>query len=804
MSAESAEPLALWLRASDLKVSQEILEAHPALLSDESFEQLQAFAAMEKAESPEHTGVFLKAAALAGSARRDGIAAAYGQIGDIFTNVDELVEIIDKQPPGDPRPDQIPVLEHALSLGERTTLSSFFRLPSRLGFAYLNNLDFERAVSMFRVSVERRDGAHQAAWNDQKYFLAVALAGLAPKLSEDANLQARIESVKWLLESGEAPLIGSLQRSVEIVAHHHFSQRDWKQATSLFSLALDRFEEIFATWSPMSREGVAGLVVGVPACLAFASLRANGDGCELLGSRALERSRLRALSLVQQREERLFLAGAVLPKDLYDRLAKASMRLTIAERSGAAAGTRPSETGFSDTDWERMKEDAGRLEELGEATGEYERICREVEEAYPGHLDSRESRQMPHAGKLLGAEEGLAYLAHTDLGAVAILWTNQGADGVVAQAWTDEELTTPAVQACLERRVRRFWRWKIEGLLHAQQGQGRLPEEVEVTIKSLDMPRSAISQLARACRGGKLKRLILVPCGYFTLLPLHATPVYLEMGGSPVPLADVVRVSYAHSVETWVLGRVRAQRSANSAPRAVVVSDPQPVPGSLSPLPCAEAEGKFVAEMFANLRGGQSVALRRESAKRSDVVAAIRKSSAPVTHVHFACHAFANIQEPKRSGLVLAGGEVATVYDFTDPAHGPAASLRLAVLAACQTAVVGVDLIDEAIGLPAAWCQMGAATVVASLWPMSDSATLAIMKKFYQLHLIDGLSPSDALWLTQRWLRGVPTWRQDFKEAGASHAAEQSDAREERLRSGSSSRAWDHAVYWAGFVVYGD
>jgi CHAT domain-containing protein len=273
-----------------------------------------------------------------------------------------------------------------------------------------------------------------------------------------------------------------------------------------------------------------------------------------------------------------------------------------------------------------------------------------------------------------------------------------------------------------------------------------------------------------------------------------------------MPLADVVRISHAHSVETWVLSRMRARRAAKGAPHALVVSDPKPVPGlALRPLPNAEKEARFVAELVNGLEGGQSMTLRDEAATCSNVVRVVNQSVPPVTHIHFACHAFADLRQPKQSGLILSDGKVLTVFDLADPARSPVATLRLAVLAACQTAVVGTDLVDEAIGLSAAWVQMGAATVVASLWPISDEATLAIMKKFYQLHLIDGLPPSDALWLAQRWLRGVPGWREDFEKAGAAYSSGQPDAEQERVRSKSPfALSWDHPVYWAAFVVYGD
>lgn len=169
--------------------------------------------------------------------------------------------------------------------------------------------------------------------------------------------------------------------------------------------------------------------------------------------------------------------------------------------------------------------------------------------------------------------------------------------------------------------------------------------------------------------------------------------------------------------------------------------------------------------------------------------------------------------------------------------------LRLVVLSACQTGMVGTRLPDEVVGLPAGWLQAGAAGVVASLWPVSDRATLALMIKFYELHVLDTLEPVDALWLAQRWLRGLPSWREDCRAAGAARGAQGLEADEvirglsdlgdietaaeiglddntdasQRMQVGESAdrvlsdamstsaprAAWRDAQHWAAFAIYG-
>jgi len=47
-------------------------------------------------------------------------------------------------------------------------------------------------------------------------------------------------------------------------------------------------------------------------------------------------------------------------------------------------------------------------------------------------------------------------------------------------------------------------------------------------------------------------------------------------------------------------------------------------------------------------------------------------------------------------------------------------NVRLAVLSACETGLVGIDLPDEALALPTGLLQAGVASIVASQWIVPD------------------------------------------------------------------------------------
>jgi CHAT domain-containing protein len=99
----------------------------------------------------------------------------------------------------------------------------------------------------------------------------------------------------------------------------------------------------------------------------------------------------------------------------------------------------------------------------------------------------------------------------------------------------------------------------------------------------------------------------------------------------------------------------------------------------------------------------------------------------------------------------------------------------LVVLSACQTglgsgALTDVPAGDEWVGLTRAFLHAGAKRVIATLWPVDDWATAALMERFYQ-QLAAGVDARDALTRAQRALR--------------------------------AERATAHPFYWAGFIIIG-
>jgi CHAT domain-containing protein len=99
----------------------------------------------------------------------------------------------------------------------------------------------------------------------------------------------------------------------------------------------------------------------------------------------------------------------------------------------------------------------------------------------------------------------------------------------------------------------------------------------------------------------------------------------------------------------------------------------------------------------------------------------------------------------------------------------------LVVLSACQTglgsgAFADIPAGDDWVGLTRAFLHAGAANVVATLWPVEDWATAALMERFYEGYEAQG-DPVPALARAQRALL--------------------------------ATRPVAHPFYWAGFVSAG-
>lgn len=181
--------------------------------------------------------------------------------------------------------------------------------------------------------------------------------------------------------------------------------------------------------------------------------------------------------------------------------------------------------------------------------------------------------------------------------------------------------------------------------------------------------------------------------------------------------------------------------------------------GAGPPLPNAIRELRAAAASFPRSR-----TLIGSRATREDVLSEFPRHDV----AHFACHGSANPLRPLESGLALTGGRL-TLADVLRARL----DLRLVVLSACETAMPGMTLPDEVVGLPTGFLQAGAAGVIGSLWSVPDEATAELMTRFYAAWRGEGNTPAEALRQAQRSIRDDPY------------------------------HSWSHPRHWAAFSYHG-
>ncbi|SCE61784.1 CHAT domain-containing protein, partial [Streptomyces sp. OspMP-M43] len=258
-------------------------------------------------------------------------------------------------------------------------------------------------------------------------------------------------------------------------------------------------------------------------------------------------------------------------------------------------------------------------------------------------------------------------------------------------------------------------------------------------------------------------RIVLVPCGRLGAVPWHAALLPDDARGRHA--CQIMVITYAASGGQFLRTIRRGRRAPGAAP--VLVADPR------LDLTHAEREVTALYSAFypsARLMGEfyEPPVEPAADGTPEDLLALLGE---PLSLLHIASHGSAGV-DPTKSALHLAfpegtgelppeeGGEGAvpdlgmlTVTRLLDAApsdrrdgDGP-----LVVLSACETDLTRHDH-DEALTLATAFVASGARDVVGSRWTTQDGTSALMMGVFHHLVAVDGLSPADALHMTQRWM----------------------------------------------------
>jgi len=286
-----------------------------------------------------------------------------------------------------------------------------------------------------------------------------------------------------------------------------------------------------------------------------------------------------------------------------------------------------------------------------------------------------------------------------------------------------------------------------------------------------------------AC-GGAGQELTLLPVGSARLLPLHAACPPGDGAAARTTVLDQMRVTYAPNQAALAASE---RGSGVSADPVAAIGDPHTDDALRT-----EFELAAVKAHFPHAR-----VLDRTAATAAQAGELLRTAGL----VHFSCHGVADRDDPGGSRLLLADAPL-TVREIRALTAGRPAPARLVVLSACESALVGNVLADEAISLPVAMFELGAVGVVGTLWRVAAESTAIFMDLFYRHWRTHRFPPPDALRRAQQDLRSATNGQllEQYRGLFVGRAERIPTAQRPFWRS---ALRYEDPYYWAPFVYLG-
>ncbi len=249
-------------------------------------------------------------------------------------------------------------------------------------------------------------------------------------------------------------------------------------------------------------------------------------------------------------------------------------------------------------------------------------------------------------------------------------------------------------------------------------------------------------------------RLTIVPHADLHYLPFAAL-LSGEVAGRGQFLVEKYQLAMTPSASVWLALGARAPARATAG---MIAFAPRP-----DVLPASRRE----AATIVRLGGAQARAVTGNAATET----AFKRDAPSRSVIHLATYGVLNKQNPLFSYVEFARGGIDDGRLEAHEVFGLTLAAKLVVLSACQTglasgALSDVPAGDDWIGLARAFLSAGAEQVMASLWPVQDRATAALMERFYEGYATDGGDAAKSLATAQRALIAVPTTASPYYWAG--------------------------------------
>ena len=262
-------------------------------------------------------------------------------------------------------------------------------------------------------------------------------------------------------------------------------------------------------------------------------------------------------------------------------------------------------------------------------------------------------------------------------------------------------------------------------------------DDVQAQAQMLDVLNWLWSAVARpvlaeipaaADESGKprLARIYWCPSGPLAAMPLHAaSPRRAHHAEGQQSVMDLAVSSTISTISALTRARQRLVKSPQGEPgRVLLVAMPQ-TPGGLD-LPGVAAEADYLAKRYPNL-------VDPLGPDQTTPATCLTVLSALGSHewVHFACHAYSDLEAPSRSCLLLQDYQDMPMT-VAEIAVQRSRSADFAFLSACSTATPSGKLTEESIHLSSALQIAGFTHVIGTLWPLCDDDAVTITRQTYE------------------------------------------------------------------------
>lgn len=235
------------------------------------------------------------------------------------------------------------------------------------------------------------------------------------------------------------------------------------------------------------------------------------------------------------------------------------------------------------------------------------------------------------------------------------------------------------------------------------------------------------------------KSLVISPSGIFNFVPFQAL---LNKKGEN--LSEKFAMTFVPSISTlqvlYEQSQLQDSERASGTQRLLSIVSPGPINYYLKG---AFPEANAVSKHFTSV-----IQLDNSEAVPERIFSEIIK---PFEVIHIICHAVINRLNPFDSALMLERGTRVTINDIR--LRVQLKGRPVVTLSACETGLSNMERGDENVGFIQAFLAAGASTVVASKWPVNDSATQKLFEAFYQIRRSPGVSDAEAMQKTMHQIK---------------------------------------------------